>query len=237
VLAELEAAHTEMQALRGVEVGHVTVGALHTMGLVDLSLVVAIFHQRHPRVELTVREQSSEELAEMLRVDELDLAFLSVTERIERHGLGCHRLVSEEVMAIVPRDHRLARRKRVKMRELAGERFISFRAGARLRELLEGAARQAGFEPQVKLESNESQRIRRLVARGMGVALLPRSDAVVQGADIVALELTEPALARDITLAWRADRRHSPAAAEFLKLARATYSDEAAPSEQYALAG
>jgi DNA-binding transcriptional LysR family regulator len=224
VLAELDAAHTEMQALRGVEVGHVTVGALHTMGVVDLSLVLAIFHRRHPNVELTVREQSSEELAEMLRVDELDLAFLSVTEPIERHGLGLHQLVSEEVMAIVPRDHPLASRRRVNMRELAGEQFISFRPGARLRELLVGAGRQAGFEPQVKLESNESQRIRRLVARGMGVALLPRSDATAAGADVAVLELTEPALARDITLAWRADRRLSPAAAEFVELARETYS-------------
>jgi LysR family transcriptional regulator, transcription activator of glutamate synthase operon len=228
ILAELDAAHTEMQALRGVEIGHVTVGALHTMGLVDLSLVLAIFHERHPGVELTVREQSSEELAEMLRADTLDLAFLSVTERVERHGLSCHQLVSEEVMVIVPPDHPLARRKRIKMRELAAERFISFRPGARLRELLVGAAREAGFEPHVKLESNESQRIRRLVARGMGVALLPRSDATGAGGDVAVLSLTDPALARDITLAWRADRRHSPAAAEFIELARQTYSDGAA---------
>jgi DNA-binding transcriptional LysR family regulator len=228
VLAELDAAHTEMQALRGVEVGHVTVGSLHTMGLVDLSLVLAIFHERHPGVELTVREQSSEELAEMLRSDELDLAFLSVTERIESHGLTCHQLVSEELMVIVPRNHFLARRKRVRMRELADERFISFRPGARLRELLMSAGRQAGFEPHVKLESNESQRIRRLVARGMGVAILPRSDATAAGAPVAVLELVEPVLARDITLAWRADRRHSPAAAEFIDLARETYSSGAA---------
>jgi DNA-binding transcriptional LysR family regulator len=234
VLAELDAAHTEMQALRGVEVGHVTVGALHTMGLVDLSLVLAIFHQRHPGVELTVREQSSEELAEMLRADELDLAFLSITERVERHGLNCHQVVSEEVMAIVPLDHplALARRKRVKMRELADERFISFRPGARLRELLVSAGREAGFEPQVKLESNESQRIRRLVARGMGVALLPRSDAIVPGANVAVLSLTEPALSREITMASRADRRHSPAAAEFIELARETYSGLGTPEAQ-----
>jgi DNA-binding transcriptional LysR family regulator len=226
VLAELDAAHTEMQALRGLEVGHVTVGALHTMGLVDLSLVLAIFHRRHPGVELTVREQSSEELAEMLRADELDLAFLSVTERIERHGLALHQLVSEELMVILPRDHRLACRRRIRMAELAGEQFISFRDGARLRELLVGAARRAGFEARVKLESNESLRIRRLVARGMGVAILPRSDVTATGPDVAAAALIEPALARDITLAWRADRIHSPAAAEFLELARETYSGE-----------
>src|SRR5579859_5419804 len=95
VLAELEAAGAELQALRGVQSGRVVVGALHTMGPVDLSQVLADFHSLHPFVELTVREQSSEELAEMLRVDELDLAFLSVTERIESHGLGLQQLVSE----------------------------------------------------------------------------------------------------------------------------------------------
>src|SRR3982074_3050387 len=88
ILSEVDAAQTELQGLRGIQTGHVTVGAMNTMGPIDVSLVLAIFHGRHPGVELTVREMSSEELAEMLRVDELDLAFLSVTERIGGHGLG-----------------------------------------------------------------------------------------------------------------------------------------------------
>jgi LysR family transcriptional activator of glutamate synthase operon len=224
ILAELDAAENEMLALKGMEAGHLTIGAMHTMGPVDLSLVLAIFHERHPGVELTVREHSSEEMAEMLRVDELDLAFLSVTERIESRGLGLHQLLSEELVVLLPTDHRLAGRRRLKMTELAGERFISFREGARLRELLVAAGREAGFEPLVKLESNESQRVRRLVARGLGVAILPRSDAERPGADVAVADLVEPALRRDITLAWRAERRHAPAAAEFLELARSTFA-------------
>jgi LysR family transcriptional activator of glutamate synthase operon len=224
ILAELEAARAELQAVRGVRSGRVLVGALHTMGPVDLALVLAEFHHRHPGVELTVREQSSEELAEMLRVDELDLAFLSVTERVESHGLGLYQLVSEELVLILPPDHGLRRRQRVRMAELAGEQFISFREGARLRELLVSAGRSAGFEPQVMLESNEARRIRRLVSRGLGVAILPRSDAVEPGAEVVVAALSEPALRRDITLAWREGRRHPPAAAEFMALARTTYT-------------
>jgi DNA-binding transcriptional LysR family regulator len=224
ILAELEAAHFELQALRGVQTGHVSVGALHTMGPVDVALVLANFHQRHPAVELTVCEQSSEELAEMLRVDELDVAFLSVTERIESHGLGLHLLLSEELLVVLPPGHRLARRRRVRMVELEGEQFISFRTGARLRELLIAAGRQAGFAPQIKLELNEPQRIRGLVARGMGVAILPRSDAVGPGPEVAVATLTAPSLTRDITLAWRADRRLSPAAAEFRALAQETFA-------------
>jgi DNA-binding transcriptional LysR family regulator len=224
VLAEIDAAQAEMEELRGVHSGRVTVGAMHTMGPVDVSLVLAIFYERHPGVELTVREQSSEELAEMLRADELDLAFLSVTERIESHGLGLQQLVSEELVAVLPVGHRLARRRRIRMAELSGEKFISYRDGSRLREVLVSAGRGAGFEPHVTLESNESPRIRRLVARGLGVAILPRSDAESPGAEIAAVTLISPGLTRDITLAWREGRRQAPAAAEFIDLAKRTFS-------------
>jgi DNA-binding transcriptional LysR family regulator len=225
ILAELDAAEAELLGLRGIEGGHVTVGTMHTMGPVDVSLALAIFHERHPGVELTVREHASEELAEMLRDDVLDLAFLSVTERVESHGLGLHQLVSEELVVLLPVAHALAGRRRLGIDELAEEEFISFREGARLRELLLTAARDAGFEPRVTLESNESERIRRLVARGMGVAILPRSDAVAPGADVAVVTLGDPPLARDITLAWRQGRRHPPAVAEFLALARETFAE------------
>ena len=102
ILSEIDAANAEMQALAGVRAGHVSVGTMHTMGPVDVSHALAVFHERHPAVELTVREQSSEELAEMLRDDVLDLAFLSVTERIETQGLVLRQLVSEELVAVLP---------------------------------------------------------------------------------------------------------------------------------------
>jgi DNA-binding transcriptional LysR family regulator len=59
----------------------------------------------------------------------------------------------------------------------------------------------------------------------MGVAILPRSDAVAPGADVAVVALVDPKLSRDITLAWRQDRRHPPAVTEFLALARTTFSE------------
>jgi DNA-binding transcriptional LysR family regulator len=229
VIAELDAAQEELQGLAGVQAGRLSVGALHTMGPVDLSVVLAAFHRRYPAIELTVREQSSDELADMLRTDELDLAFLSVTERIQSRGLELHRLLTEELVVVLPTDHRLARRERVSLTELAHEPFISFREGSRPRELLVSAAAAAGFELRIALESNESRRIRSLVASGLGVAIIPRSDAEVPGPAVVVARLENPSLTRDLTLAARADRRPSPAAAAFLKMTLATF-ENGAPS-------
>lgn len=223
VLAELDAAHAELASLAGVQAGRLSVGALHTMGPVDLSLLLASFHRTHPGIDLEVREQSSEELAEMLRVDEIDLAFLSVTEHIQSRGLTFQRLVSEELVAVLPTGHPLAGRPSIRFGELANEAFISFRRGSRLRELLDWAAAEAGFEIRITLESNESRRIRSLVSSALGVAILPRSDATGAGAPVAVAALVEPSLTRDVTLAARTQRRLSPAAIAFRDLTLAVF--------------
>ena len=48
ILAELDSAHFELEALRGIDRGHVTIGAIHTMGPIDLSLALAQFHALLP---------------------------------------------------------------------------------------------------------------------------------------------------------------------------------------------
>ena len=102
------------------------------------------------------------------------------------------------------------------------------RGSTRVGSGLDSAANEAGFTPRIFLESNESRRIRRLVGRGLGVAILPRSHAIGVGTNdpIAVARLVDPSLARDITLAWRAGRRLPPAVAEFLMLARETFSPE-----------
>ena len=225
VLAELESARQELDAVRGVQTGRVIIGAMSTMGPIDITVPLARFHELHPHVEMTVRETNSDELAEMLRVDALDVAFLSVTERVETFSLGLHQILMEELVVVLPPDHPLAGKEEIRMAELAREQFIGYRSGARLRELLDVAAAEVGFEPDLVLESNESRRIRRLVARGLGVAILPRSHTVGTSEKVVTARLVDPALARDITLAWRADRRQPPAVAEFLRVAIESFDD------------
>lgn len=223
VLTELESARQELERIRGIQTGHVVIGAMNTMGPVDITVAIGGFHDLHPYVEMSVREGNSDELAEMLRVDALDLAFLSVTERVESHGLALHQILLEKLVVVLPAAHALAGQEEVRMAELAHEDFISYREGARLRELLDGAAHRAGFEPRIVLESNQSRRIRRLVALGLGVAILPHSHAVGTADAVATARLVEPSLARDITIAWRAGRRLPPAVAEFLALARDTF--------------
>jgi DNA-binding transcriptional LysR family regulator len=104
--------------------------------------------------------------------------------------------------------------------ELRDEQFISYREGATIRRLLVSAATEAGFQPRFAFESNEAPRVRALVERGLGIAVMPRSHAEAAGDGIAVATLSGPTVRRDVTLAWHSSRSHSPAAAAFLDLAR-----------------
>ena len=177
-----------------------------------------------------MREQSSVELAEMVRDDELDLAFLSVTEARRAGGAGCCTSSSPRSWSSCCRAVALAGRAPVvRMADLAGEEFISYREGARLRELLESAGRSVGFSPRVTLESNESGRIRRLVHRARRGDPAAVGCGACRGRGRRHRDLVEPSLTRDITLAWREGRRLGPAAAAFLELSLETFAPAGPP--------
>ena len=218
VLAEVDAAHADLSDLAGVRSGRIVIGAMQSLGPLDLSALLSAFHGRHPGVDLTVREEVSDPLLRMVRDDAIDLAFLSLAETERHSDLATQPMVIESLVAVLAADHPLAGRTRVRLADLKDERFITFREGAGLRRILLGAAAEAGFEPQIAFESNNVLRGRSLAARGLGVTIVPKSDAISPGPPVAVVPVEQPSLARDVTLVWRRDRHHSPAAQAFLDL-------------------
>jgi DNA-binding transcriptional LysR family regulator len=218
VLAELDDASAELQQLTGLMGGAVTIGLTQTPGPLDLVGLLREFHARHPAVKLTVREALSTALADELRADTLELAFLSIVDDADRHGLETRPLASEPLVAVLPHEHRLAGRRRVRVEDLRDEEFVAFPVGATIRDAVRRAAADAGFAPRIAFESSDVARTRAIVAAGLGVAVLPRSDVLASGPSVVAVAL-HPALTHDISLCWREGRRHPPAARALLEQA------------------
>src|SRR5215211_3215712 len=183
-LAELDAARAELADLAGVRSGRVVVGAMQSLGSYDLSALLAEYHARHPAVELTVREDVSDGLLERLRADALDLAFMSVAAGAEPEGLQTRVLRREPLVALLAPGDPRARRRRIRLADLRDDPFITFRRGAGIRRLVEAAAREAGFEPQIAFETDEVPRARALASRGLGVTIVPRHDGEVPGAPV-----------------------------------------------------
>ncbi|WOC11923.1 LysR family transcriptional regulator [Gordonia sp. MP11Mi] len=176
-LAELEAAVACVTDDADPEHGTVRFGFPLTMGHGIVPDLLAAFNRAHPGISLQLKQAHGAELADDLRRGDLDLA-LTIPPP---DGLPHVVVATQEICATVPIDHRLATRSRIALGDLAGERFIANPATYNLRQLTERWCRAAGFDPDIMVEITEFATVREFVGRGLGVALLPRTDRLLDG--------------------------------------------------------
>jgi len=211
-LAGLDELRASLQQTVTLVRGRVVFGLTQTAGPVDIARSLATFHRANPGVELVVREALSVSLADELRADTYDLALISGIPIAEQRGLDTANLATEELRVLLPADHPLAERSSIRVADLRGERFLSFPSGATIRRAVVAAAKEAGYTPDVAFEIGDVARTAALVAHGLGIAVMPASDAARVGAETAAVALRRPRLHHEVLLAWRLGRTLSPAA-------------------------
>jgi LysR family transcriptional activator of glutamate synthase operon len=211
IVAGADAIRSDLAALRGLLEGTVALGTMLPPGPIDLPGLLASFHTAHPGITVRVREGSAPEILAALRRDELDVAFTGVEPEALGDGLAGERMLGEELLLITPPGH-----DPLSLEQLGGVAFIGYRRGSALRDTIDGALRAAAAEPQVVFESDELVSVRELVARGLGVSIVPRSTVDGEGPPVQAVAI---GLERPLTLVWR-ERRQPPAAAAFLSFVR-----------------
>jgi DNA-binding transcriptional LysR family regulator len=213
VLAETEALRGEIDELRGLVRGHVTVGAMLFGGELDIPAILASFTSTFPDVEIGLREGTAGRMVEMLSDGSLDIAFALEVQPPD--GIERLELSSEELAVAMSPGHPLEGDGPLSVKALAGSRLIAFQQSSSTRQLVDAALARAAVEPRISLEANDFALVRSLVARGIGLAILPRSFVERPGAQISFRTLSPPLRMR-VVLWWRSGRRLSPAARAFV---------------------
>jgi DNA-binding transcriptional LysR family regulator len=178
ILLDIANARAALDELAGVMRGSLRIGMTQTAGrTLDLVALIGQFHRRYPDIELTTMTGPGGELIENVRNGRLDLALgalpaAGIPEDVTFDPLG-H---PEPLVAVVPAEHRLAARKRVRLEELAEEgSFVEFRPGTVLRQEVDAAFVAAGVRPASSFEVGQIADMVHYAANGLGVAIVPRA--------------------------------------------------------------
>ncbi|MEU9580716.1 MULTISPECIES: LysR family transcriptional regulator [Streptomyces] len=212
-LADLERAAEEVRADADPAVGKVAFGFLHTMGAETVPGLIQAFRADHPRIRFSLVQNYGEAMLEGLRRGELDLCLTSPVP--DAPDLVARRLDEQKLRLVVPADHRLAPRRRIRLSEAAEETFVTLETGYGLRRITDDLCAQAGFRPRVAFEGEEAETLRGLVAAGLGVALLPPPAFPRPG--VAELAVTAPRAVREIGVAWLDGHPDTPPVAAFKK--------------------
>lgn len=152
--------------------GRVRVGTFSALDLIDLPTAVAAFRERHPGVEITlgVSARGSSGLQEDLVRGRLDVALVSPQDET---GLASYPLRAYPFVAVLPDGHRLARRRRLRLADLADEDWVDTPPGFGNRVMLDDALRRAGVTRRLVVEAGDLPSAATFVRAGLGVAVLP----------------------------------------------------------------
>ncbi|MDX3241458.1 LysR family transcriptional regulator [Streptomyces sp. ME18-1-4] len=172
-LAAADRAVADAAAATGVVRGRLAVGVIVTTAAVDVPELLQRYRAQHPDVRVVLRSGRSDELAAAIRSGDLDLAFLGLPEGGRPPGVETVVLDHDEHVLVVPAGHRLAGAARVALRDTAEETFVDFVGGTPARAQSDQAFAAAGLVRDVAYEAGVVELITRLVARGLGIALLP----------------------------------------------------------------
>lgn len=119
---------------------------------------------------------------------------------------------------VIAQDHPLARRRRIRLEDLAGELWIAGSPACGCREITDRACRDAGFELSVAFEADETMAAQALVAAGVGVTIFPRLALNPLHPGVLARSLGRDAPVQRIWAARPADGYRSPACEAMLQI-------------------
>jgi DNA-binding transcriptional LysR family regulator len=196
VLGHVTAAEDELQAIAGLRGGTLRVGAFLSACNSFLPAALARFEEEHPGVEISFEQLEEPDALRRIRSGDLDLA---VVWRIpgfpgrggdaRDEGFDQLHLVDDPYLVVLPPEHRLARRRQVRLAELAAERFTAPSASGHAlpyRQMLDRLCADAGFEPRIHQVEDVTVG-RATIAAGLSVGFLseltmpePRPDIVLR---------------------------------------------------------
>ena len=184
------------------KLGLLRIGFISTAGSELVPAIIRRFRELNPEVEFSLRNILTAEQIQMLEGGALDVGFLRLP--IGGHTqLGVEIIHREPFVLVVPASHELAKRKKVRLKEVVGEDFVMYdRTHAPgFHDLIFGMLRQAGIVPNVRQSAGEMPTLISLVAAGMGISILPRSAVKHSAAAVVGCEIADDIPMSEVGLA------------------------------------
>jgi DNA-binding transcriptional LysR family regulator len=161
-----------LQQVLSASAGHLMIAAAPAVSTYVLPELLEQFVAVHPRVEVSVRTGHSEDVVDLVVRDEVQIG---LGRSIRHPDLELRPFHTEELVLVCAPDHPFSKRPAVPMAEVAQQKLIMFDRASSYYEITQGAFLSAGVKLRGMMELDSIEAAKKMVERGLGVALLPSS--------------------------------------------------------------
>ncbi|GGD64315.1 LysR family transcriptional regulator [Paenibacillus nasutitermitis] len=188
--------------LKEMRQGQFTLGLPPVIGASFFPKVIAEFHQIHPDITIQIVEEGGKRIEQLLLEGEIDLGVVVLP--VDEVVFEVVPIVKRHLNLVVPLEHPLSNRRKVRLAELKEEPFILFRQEFNLHDRVKEACIGEGFEPRVAYESSQWDFIYELICANQGISLLPETIcAKLDPAKVRVIRQIEPGIHWDLAIIWK----------------------------------
>jgi DNA-binding transcriptional LysR family regulator len=217
--------------------GRLTIGVPNYRGSILLPLVLPLFLQKYPGINIKIIEADSAELEVITAKGRTNLTIMNLP--IQSNRITYTPITTEKILLAIPPNHHLKSRitdlpqkfsnlPTVQLSELKDEPFILLKSSHRLRQTSDALFEYAGIKPIIRLEINNLLTAHKLIASGMGVSFIGETAAKLSYFPQPPLyfSLDGPKTTWHLVAAYREDRYLSRAATEFIQMLKEALNGE-----------
>jgi DNA-binding transcriptional LysR family regulator len=218
ILQTCDALHSKLQEIEDVISGNIRLATIYSVGLHVLPPYVKIFMQRYPSVNVHVEYKRDNQVYETVLGNVVDLGLVAYPTRDAK--LEIIPIRSDRLVLICHPQHPLAARKSVKVKALAGQKFINFEKDIPTRKALEKIFKDHHVSVEQVMQFDNIETVKRAVEIDSGVAIVPQETVAQEVANetLKAVELENGAYSRPLAVIYKKNKVLSPAIKQFIAL-------------------
>jgi DNA-binding transcriptional LysR family regulator len=175
ILGRLAEAEAELEAIAGLRGGRLRMAAFESAAATIMPVAIAEFTKAHPAVELSMTLVEPEAAVAALKAGDLELAITfgaGKPEDLLGDGVQHHHLLEDPMYLVLPSDHPLARKRGVRLADVADEPWIGGAPDCECNRMISQACLRFGFDPRIAFETDDYAAVQGFVAAGVGVSLI-----------------------------------------------------------------
>ncbi len=213
-IMEINEGVKELQDIINPMAGTVSISSLYTIGTHFIPSIISDFLKESPNTKFEFGIQSTFNILKGLKNGKFDLGFYDEFEDIKKYEeIESIPIKNEELVVIVPKNHHLADKTEVLLKDLKEESFVFFSEG--IKGKMCSVFENAGFIPKASMKPNESSMVvTGFVSAGLGISIVPNTPNLITD-ELSVLRIKEPHCYRTVHMGWLKNGYMTPSAKIF----------------------
>lgn len=193
----------------------ISIASTYCIGATFIPFLISNFINSHIQTRFNFNNQSTEEIFKDLKYERVDLGFFDSIEKIDKYSeIETILVKKEEYVLIVPKNHHLANREEVELKELKDEYFIAY--NDRNNEKKISYSELIGYTPKIAVEPTEATMLASLVAAGAGIAIILNTP-MINTNKLSIIKIKDYIGRKNIYMGWNRNSYYSKTIEEFKK--------------------